>query len=149
LRRRVRRDLDPAGSDRLPGEQVVDLFGRRRLVEHHHTLRLGGNRAQAECGNRHDGRDGLGVRRGPLVVPEVNADRADEHNGIVANPNCSTIQLACVLEPPRRAAGRSKSARRSSNPVLGFWAYAVAATMTSALQSSSNRLIRARASGSS
>jgi aspartate-semialdehyde dehydrogenase len=41
----------------------------------------------------------------PLVVPEVNAARADEHNGIVANPNCSTIQLVCVLEPLRRAAG--------------------------------------------
>ena len=41
----------------------------------------------------------------PLVVPEVNADRADEHSGIVANPNCSTIQLVCVLEPLRRTAG--------------------------------------------
>jgi aspartate-semialdehyde dehydrogenase len=41
----------------------------------------------------------------PLVVPEVNAKRADEHDGIVANPNCSTIQLVCVLEPLRRAAG--------------------------------------------
>jgi aspartate-semialdehyde dehydrogenase len=46
----------------------------------------------------------------PLVVPEVNASRADEHNGIVANPNCSTIQLVCVLEPLRRA-GRLRSVR--------------------------------------
>ena len=35
----------------------------------------------------------------PLVVPEVNGARAGEHDGIVANPNCSTIQLVCVLEP--------------------------------------------------
>ena len=41
----------------------------------------------------------------PLVVPEVNGARADEHRGIIANPNCSTIQLVCVLEPLRRAAG--------------------------------------------
>jgi len=41
----------------------------------------------------------------PLVVPEANAARVDEHDGIVANPNCSTIQLVCVLEPLRRAAG--------------------------------------------
>ncbi len=41
----------------------------------------------------------------PLIVPEANAARADEHDGIVANPNCSTIQLVCVLEPLRRAAG--------------------------------------------
>ncbi len=41
----------------------------------------------------------------PLIVPEANAARADEHDGIVANPNCSTIQLVCILEPLRRAAG--------------------------------------------
>src|ERR687896_1962265 len=28
----------------------------------------------------------------PLVVPEVNADALEHHNGIIANPNCSTIQ---------------------------------------------------------
>jgi aspartate-semialdehyde dehydrogenase len=41
----------------------------------------------------------------PLVVPEVNGDRAAEHAGIVANPNCSTIQLVCVLRPIHEAAG--------------------------------------------
>jgi aspartate-semialdehyde dehydrogenase len=35
----------------------------------------------------------------PLVVPEVNAARALEHDGIVANPNCCTIPLTCVLKP--------------------------------------------------
>ncbi|RMF36563.1 MAG: aspartate-semialdehyde dehydrogenase [Chlorobiota bacterium] len=35
----------------------------------------------------------------PLVVPEVNAHRALEHRGIIANPNCSTIQLAVALKP--------------------------------------------------
>ena len=35
----------------------------------------------------------------PLVVPEVNADKIPEHNGIIANPNCSTIQLVLVLKP--------------------------------------------------
>jgi aspartate-semialdehyde dehydrogenase len=41
----------------------------------------------------------------PLVVPEVNAARAREHDGIVANPNCCTIPLACVLKPLHEAAG--------------------------------------------
>jgi aspartate-semialdehyde dehydrogenase len=41
----------------------------------------------------------------PLVVPEVNGDRALEHEGIVANPNCSTIQLVCALKPLHDAAG--------------------------------------------
>ena len=41
----------------------------------------------------------------PLVVPEVNGERAREHDGIVANPNCSTIQLVCALKPLHDAAG--------------------------------------------
>jgi aspartate-semialdehyde dehydrogenase len=41
----------------------------------------------------------------PLVVPEVNGGRAAEHDGIVANPNCSTIQLVCALKPLHEAAG--------------------------------------------
>jgi len=41
----------------------------------------------------------------PLVVPEVNGTRALEHDGIVANPNCSTIPLTCVLKPLHEAAG--------------------------------------------
>jgi aspartate-semialdehyde dehydrogenase len=41
----------------------------------------------------------------PLVVPEVNGERALENEGIVANPNCSTIQLACLLKPLYEAAG--------------------------------------------
>jgi aspartate-semialdehyde dehydrogenase len=40
----------------------------------------------------------------PLVVPEVNGARALEHEGIVANPNCCTIPLACVLKPLEDAA---------------------------------------------
>ena len=41
----------------------------------------------------------------PLVVPEVNGPRAHEHDGIVANPNCCTIPLTCVLGPLHEAAG--------------------------------------------
>jgi aspartate-semialdehyde dehydrogenase len=35
----------------------------------------------------------------PLVVPEVNPDDVDWHKGIIANPNCSTIQMVVVLKP--------------------------------------------------
>jgi aspartate-semialdehyde dehydrogenase len=41
----------------------------------------------------------------PLVVPEVNGERALEHDGILANPNCCTIPLTCVLKPLHDAAG--------------------------------------------
>lgn len=35
----------------------------------------------------------------PLVVPEVNAPQIFKHKGIIANPNCSTIQLVVALKP--------------------------------------------------
>ncbi len=35
----------------------------------------------------------------PLVVPEVNPDEIKKHKGIIANPNCSTIQMVVVLKP--------------------------------------------------
>ena len=40
----------------------------------------------------------------PLVVAGVNDDALD-HDPVVANPNCSAIQLACVLKPLHEAAG--------------------------------------------
>ena len=41
----------------------------------------------------------------PLVVPEVNGGRALEHEGVIANPNCSTIPLTLVLKPLHEEAG--------------------------------------------
>ncbi len=38
----------------------------------------------------------------PLVVPEVNSVDASKHNGLIANPNCTTILLALVLSPLTR-----------------------------------------------
>ena len=35
----------------------------------------------------------------PLVVPEVNPDDVAWHNGVIANPNCSTIQMVVALKP--------------------------------------------------
>ncbi|MEG1254758.1 aspartate-semialdehyde dehydrogenase [Clostridium sp.] len=35
----------------------------------------------------------------PLVVPEVNSEDIEWHNGIIANPNCSTIQAVVALKP--------------------------------------------------
>ncbi|CAH1197768.1 Aspartate-semialdehyde dehydrogenase [Paenibacillus plantiphilus] len=35
----------------------------------------------------------------PLVVPEVNIDKVSEHKGLIANPNCSTIQMVAALKP--------------------------------------------------
>ena len=41
----------------------------------------------------------------PLVVPEVNADALRGHQGIIANPNCSTAQFVLALKPLHDAVG--------------------------------------------
>jgi len=41
----------------------------------------------------------------PLVVPEVNPDAIKEHKGIIANPNCSTIQAMVALKPIHKTYG--------------------------------------------
>src|SRR3954453_13327559 len=41
----------------------------------------------------------------PLVVSEVNPDALHGHNGIIANPNCSTMQMVVALKPLYDAAG--------------------------------------------
>lgn len=40
----------------------------------------------------------------PLVVPEVNAKDLHNHKGLIANPNCSTIQMVVALKPIHDAA---------------------------------------------
>lgn len=44
----------------------------------------------------------------PLVVPEVNADALEDHDGLIANGNCSTIQMVVTLAPLAREFGLEK-----------------------------------------
>lgn len=44
----------------------------------------------------------------PLVVPEVNPSALKDHNGIIANPNCSTIQMVAALQPVKEKLGISR-----------------------------------------
>lgn len=44
----------------------------------------------------------------PLVVPEVNADALEGHNGLIANANCSTSQMVVTLAPLAREFGLRK-----------------------------------------
>lgn len=55
----------------------------------------------------------------PLVVPEVNADALAGHKGIIANPNCSTIQLVVALQPLQKAAGLKRVVVASYQAVSG------------------------------
>jgi len=55
----------------------------------------------------------------PLVVPEVNAHHLAHHSGLVANPNCSTIQMVVALAPLHAAAGLKRVAVSTYQSVSG------------------------------
>ncbi|MBD8113015.1 aspartate-semialdehyde dehydrogenase [Priestia megaterium] len=61
----------------------------------------------------------------PLVVPEVNEDALHAHNGIIANPNCSTIQMVAALQPLREIYGLSKVLVSTYQAVSGAGAAAI------------------------
>ncbi|MBO8155182.1 MAG: aspartate-semialdehyde dehydrogenase [Bacillaceae bacterium] len=61
----------------------------------------------------------------PLVVPEVNEQDISKHNGIIANPNCSTIQMVVALEPIRKAFGLKRVIVSTYQAVSGAGTQAV------------------------
>lgn len=62
----------------------------------------------------------------PLVVPEVNPHALAQHKGIIANPNCSTIQMMVALEPIRQKVGLSRVLVSTYQAVSGAGAQALA-----------------------
>lgn len=64
--------------------------------------------------------------RCPLVVPEVNAHALARHKGIIANPNCSTIQMVAVLQPLHKAAAITRVVVSTYQAVSGTGQKAVA-----------------------
>ncbi|MDL0434221.1 MULTISPECIES: aspartate-semialdehyde dehydrogenase [unclassified Niallia] len=61
----------------------------------------------------------------PLVVPEVNEEDLHKHNGIIANPNCSTIQMVVALQPLKEKYGLKKVLVSTYQAVSGSGAAAV------------------------
>ncbi|WP_078413182.1 aspartate-semialdehyde dehydrogenase [Priestia abyssalis] len=61
----------------------------------------------------------------PLVVPEVNEEDLKAHNGIIANPNCSTIQMVAALEPLRQSFGLKRVIVSTYQAVSGAGAVAI------------------------
>ncbi len=61
----------------------------------------------------------------PLVVPEVNPDAALQHQGIIANPNCSTIIMLVALNPLHREAGIERIVVSTYQAVSGAGAAAM------------------------
>ncbi|WP_248926317.1 aspartate-semialdehyde dehydrogenase [Paenibacillus hamazuiensis] len=61
----------------------------------------------------------------PLVVPEVNIDKINEHKGVIANPNCSTIQMVAALKPLYDRYGISRVIVSTYQAVSGAGARAI------------------------
>ena len=61
----------------------------------------------------------------PLVVPEINPKQAFEHQGLIANPNCSTIQMVIALNPIHRAANIQRVVVSTYQAVSGAGASAM------------------------
>ena len=61
----------------------------------------------------------------PLVVPEINPKQAFEHQGLIANPNCSTIQMVVALNPIHRAANIQRIVVSTYQAVSGAGASAM------------------------
>ena len=62
----------------------------------------------------------------PLVVAEVNPEALDDHKGLIANPNCSTMQLMVALKPIHDAAGIERLIVSTYQSVSGTGVKAVA-----------------------
>ena len=63
--------------------------------------------------------------RVPLVVPEVNGDALANHQGFVANPNCSTIQMVHALAPLHKLAGMKRVVVSTYQSVSGTGSAAI------------------------
>ncbi|MDO3676333.1 aspartate-semialdehyde dehydrogenase [Paenibacillus ehimensis] len=61
----------------------------------------------------------------PLVVPEVNIDKVSDHKGVIANPNCSTIQMVQTLKPLYDRFGISRIIISTYQAVSGAGASAI------------------------
>jgi aspartate-semialdehyde dehydrogenase len=61
----------------------------------------------------------------PLIVPEVNIEKINEHKGIIANPNCSTIQMVAALKPLYDRYGISRIIVSTYQAVSGAGALAI------------------------
>lgn len=64
--------------------------------------------------------------RVPLVIPEVNPEALASHEGVIANPNCSTILALMVLAPLHRAFGLVRATVATYQAVSGAGQAAIA-----------------------
>ena len=78
----------------------------------------------------------------PLVVPEVNADHLAANTGLIATPNCSTIQMVVALKPIYDAAGIERVVVSTYQAVSGSGQGGIAALTAQARQWAGGERVR-------
>jgi aspartate-semialdehyde dehydrogenase len=78
----------------------------------------------------------------PLVVPEVNAEHLASHTGIIATPNCSTIQMVVALKPIYDAVGVQRVVVSTYQSVSGSGQGGIAALEAQARQWAAGERVR-------
>ncbi|MDW7675714.1 MAG: aspartate-semialdehyde dehydrogenase [Bacillota bacterium] len=77
----------------------------------------------------------------PLIVPEVNPDAVKNHQGIIANPNCSTIQMVAALAPIHKNATIKRIVVSTYQAVSGAGAEAIDELMEQSQQCLNNNSV--------
>jgi len=77
----------------------------------------------------------------PLVIPEVNPDQIAKHNGVIANPNCSTIQMLVALNKIHKEYGLHKIITSTYQSVSGTGKAAVDELLNQTKQKLNNEII--------
>ncbi len=108
-------DLKLLATERSAGK-IINFKGKDYVIEETtpdsfagvHIALFAGGRASVEYGQHAVAAGAVVIDNGsafrldpkvPLVVPEVNPHDVEWHQGIIANPNCSTIQMVAALNP--------------------------------------------------
>lgn len=89
------------------------------------SVELGWEAVKRGCVVIDNGNDFRMDERVPLVIPEVNADALKDHQGFIANPNCSTIIALTALGPLHAAAGLKRFVASTYQAVSGSGSAAV------------------------
>lgn len=80
----------------------------------------------------------------PLLIPEVNPEQIAKHHGIIANPNCSTIQMLVALNHIHKKFGLSKIITSTYQSVSGTGKEAVEELLNQTEQKLNNKKIEKR-----
>lgn len=96
------------------GEYYIERLNPRKVQHHDLVFMAAGSSVARAWGWRFARRGAVVIDKSayfrdkpyaPLIVPEVNADVLENHQGIVANPNCTTIPLVTALSPLHKSFG--------------------------------------------